>query len=237
MREIIQSIILLVQKFEYPNLSRKSVEGRRLYSTPTGHRVPSVTTILEATKSEEKKAALQNWRKNVGVVKAKQITEEAANHGTSMHKKLEQYLKGELKPPGTNPIQQVTHKMAELVIAKGLVNVSEAWGLEAALYYEGLYAGTTDCCGIWKGNESIIDFKQSNKIKKEAWIEDYYVQLAAYALAHNRMFDTKIKTGVVMMCVRSEPPQYLEFDLTGAKFAKYETMWWDKVEQYYRANG
>jgi ATP-dependent exoDNAse (exonuclease V) beta subunit len=227
---------LLIQKFDYPNLSRKSVEGRRLYATPTGHRVPSVTTILEATKSEEKKAALNNWRKNVGAIKAKQITEEAANHGTSMHKKLEQYMKGELLPPGTNPIQQVTHKMAELVISKGLVNVSEAWGLEAALYYEGLYAGTTDCCGIWKGHEAIIDFKQSNKVKKEAWIEDYYVQLAAYALAHNRMFDTKIKTGVVMMCVRSEPPQYLEFDLTGTKFAKYEDMWWNKVEQYYKEN-
>jgi hypothetical protein len=227
---------LLTHKFDYPKLSRNSVEGRRLYSTPTGHRVPSVTTILDATKSEEKKQALANWRNKVGHANAQQIVTEAANHGTSMHKKLEQYLNGELKPPGSNPIQQITHAMAELVINKGLVNVNEAWGLEAALYYEGLYAGTTDCCGIWKGNEAIIDFKQSNKVKKREWIEDYFVQLAAYALAHNRMFGTNIKTGVVMMCVRSDPPQYLEFDLKGSEFAKYENQWWDKVEQYYSQN-
>lgn len=224
---------LLVQKFNYPKLSRNSVEGRRLYKTPDGRSLPSVTTILDATKSEEKKAALNNWRKSVGEVKAKQITEEAASHGTSMHKKLELYLKGMLEPPGSNPIQQVTHRMAELVISKGLVNVNEVWGLEESLYFPELYAGSTDCVGLWKNNEAIIDFKQSNKVKKESYIDDYMIQMVAYSLAHNEMFNTKIKTGVIMMCVRSDPPEYLEFELSGEKFRKFEKQWWDRLEKYY----
>lgn len=227
---------MLVQRYDYPCLSRNSIAGRRLYCLPGGGRVPSVTTILDKTQPAEKQAALANWRKNVGVERAKQITEEAASHGTSMHKKLEQYIKGELKPPGSNHIQQITHRMAEEVINNGLVNVQEVWGNEVSLFYEGLYAGTTDAVGVWKGEPAILDFKQSNKIKKREWIEDYFIQLAAYSLAHNRMFGTDIKQGVVMMCVRMEPPKYLEFSLSKSDFTTYENKWWDRVEQYYREN-
>jgi genome maintenance exonuclease 1 len=225
---------MLIQKFEYPSLSRNTTEGRRLYCLPGGAKVPSVTTILDKTMPEEKREVLRQWRKNVGEQKAKAITEEAANHGTSMHKKLEQYIKGELKPPGTHPMQQVTHRMAEEVINKGLVNVNEVWGNEVALYYEGLYAGSTDAVGVWKGNPAILDFKQSNKPKKTEWIEDYRIQLVAYGLAHNRMFGTSIRHGINMICVRSDPPKYQEFVVTPEMWDKYEEIWWDRVKQYYQ---
>ena len=80
--------------------------------------------------------------------------------------------------------------------------MEEIWGSEITLYYPGLYAGATDLCGIYEGRESIIDFKQSNKPKRREWIEDYFVQLAAYAMAHNHVYDTKIQSGVILMSLK-----------------------------------
>jgi genome maintenance exonuclease 1 len=135
--------------------------------------------------------------------------------------------------------------MAKHVIEKGLCNVNEIWGVEVPLYYPGLYAGTTDGCGLHLNDQSIIDYKQTNKPKREEWIEDYYLQLTAYALAHNRVHGTTINKGVVLMCVSPkmnekleviEEPQYQEFILKPEDFAYWEAKWWDRVEQYYKQN-
>lgn len=237
---------LIIPKFTYTPLSRDSVEGKRLYSCPDGSRVPSVTTILDKTKSPEKLEALLKWKKAVGEEKAQQIVTEAANRGTRMHKFLEDYLLiGSMKPAGSNPYSQISHAMANEVVKHAFPHVDEFWGSEVGLYYEGLYAGTTDCCGVWKGAEAILDFKQTNKPKKKEWIEDYFYQLVAYAHAHNKVYGTNIKTGVILMCAQPktnakleiiEPPQYQEFILEGAEFDYYANKWWDKVEEYYTAH-
>lgn len=154
-------------KFDYHLLTREQVDGKRLYATPDGNRVPSVTTILDKTKPAESRIALANWRKSVGEVKAQQITTEAANRGTRMHTYLENYVKtGEIKDKGTNPFGWASHAMAEVVIENGLKNVDEFWGVEVPLYFPGIYAGTTDCCGLHNNQQSILDFKQTNKPKK-----------------------------------------------------------------------
>lgn len=230
-------------KFPYHDLSRTSEEGQRLYLTPDGKKVPSVTTILSATQPEEKKAALQNWRKAVGVERAQQITTEAANRGTRMHTYLEHYVKtGEMKDKGSNPYGWASHAMAETVIRDGLKNVDEFWGVEIPLYFPSLYAGTTDCVGIHQGDESIIDFKQTNKPKKQEWIEDYYLQLVAYSLAHNEVYKTNIRKGVVLMCVKPDTdemgrpisdPVYQEFVLDPKDFDYWEQQWWRRLELYY----
>lgn len=230
-------------KFPYHELSRTSEEGQRLYQTPDGKKVPSVTTILAATQPEEKKQALNNWRKRVGTEKAQQITTEAANRGTRMHTYLEHYVKtGEMKDKGSNPWGWASHAMAETVIRDGLKHVDEYWGVEIPLYFPSLYAGTTDCVGIHSGAESIIDFKQTNKPKKEDWIQDYYLQLVAYALAHNEVYGTNIRKGVVLMCVKPDTdlmgnlvtdPQYQEFTLNPEDFDRWEQEWWKRLEQYY----
>jgi genome maintenance exonuclease 1 len=192
-------------KFDYKPLSRVSEDGRRLYATPDGKRLPSVTTVLDRTKPEEKKQALNEWRKRVGVENAQKITTEAANRGTRMHTYLEDYIKqGQLKERGSNPFGWASHAMAQTVIEDGLKNVNEIWGVEIPLYFPSLYAGTTDGCGLHLNEESILDYKQTNKPKKEEWIEDYYLQLTAYALAHNEVYGTNIRKGVVLMCVK--PP-------------------------------
>ena len=223
---------MLVEKIEYKTIDRKQVDGKRLYETPTGHAVPSVTTILSATKPEEDRLALENWRKAVGWRKAQAITTEAANRGTRMHKYLENFvLDGELAVPGSNPYAQQANKMAQEIVNKGMKHVEEVWGVEVPLYFPQIYAGTTDCAGVYLGAESIIDFKQTNKPKTEERVQDYYIQLAAYGEAHNEVYGTNIKQGVVLMC--SKDFEFQSFIIKGAKYDRYRKEWWKRVEQYY----
>ena len=223
---------MITNKYNYEPMQRVEVDGKRRYLTPDGEKLPSVTTILDATKSEESKQALNNWRKRVGFQKAQEITTEAAGRGTRMHKWLENYIKtGETGDPGSNPYSVQSHMMANSIIKLGLVNCNEFWGTEVALYYPQIYAGTTDLCGIHNGSEAIMDHKQTNKPKKREWIDDYFVQLAAYANAHNEVHGTNIRKGVIFMCDPSG--LYQEFIIEGDEFDSYTNLWFKRVEQYY----
>ena len=233
----------MIEKFNYYKLSRTNINGKRHYCTPTGDPVPSVTTILDKTKPEEKRQALANWKKRVGEAKAQQITTEAASRGTRMHTYLENFVKdGVLKEAGSNPYSWASRAMAQTVIDQGLCNVDEYWGIEVPLYFPDIYAGTTDCVGVHKGKQAILDFKQSNKPKKEEWIEDYKLQLCAYAEAHNEVYGTNISKGVVLMAVKPDTddmgnvksdPVYQEFVIEGADFEYWRQQWWKRVEEYY----
>jgi genome maintenance exonuclease 1 len=227
-------------KFKYEAMKRVDTPEGRRYSTPDGEKLPSVTTILDATKSEESKQALANWRKRVGTVQAQAITTEAAGRGTRMHKFIEDYIKtGILTESGSNPYSIQAQKMARAIINQGLSKCNEYWGVEVPLYFPKVYAGTTDLCGMHDGDEAIMDHKQSNKPKKREWIDDYFVQLAAYANAHNEVYGTKIRKGVIFMCVKPSEsdtesvPLYQEFILEGPEFDKYSNMWFERVEKYY----
>lgn len=219
-------------KFNYVKIDRETINGSRKYATPDGEKLPSVTTILDATKSEESKKALMEWRNRVGHKRAQEITTEAAGRGTRMHKFIEDYIKtGTLNEPGSNPYSIQSHNMAKSIIEQGLCKVSEAWGVEVPLYFPKVYAGTTDLCGIHDGQEAIMDHKQSNKVKKREWIEDYFVQSAAYATAHNELHGTNIRKGVIFMCTADN--QYLEFIVEGAEFDSYVDIWFRKLDEYY----
>jgi len=219
-------------KYIYQPMQRVEVEGKRRYLTPDGEKLPSVTTVLDATKSEESKQALANWRKRVGTAQAQAITTEAAGRGTRMHKWLENYVKtGETGDPGSNPYSVQSHTMAHSIIKQGLVNCNEFWGTEVPLYFPKVYAGTTDLCGVHDGSEAIMDHKQTNKPKKREWIDDYFVQLAAYANAHNEVHGTKIRKGVIFMC--DPNAVYQEFIIEGTEFDKYTNMWFTRLEKYY----
>lgn len=227
---------LLKPKFTYSPLTRDESTGKRLYATPDGFKVPSVTTILDKTKPEESRIALANWRKAVGEAKAQAITTEAANRGTRMHKFLEDYIKGiPLNESITNPYAQQSQKMAKIVIAEGLKHVNEVWGSEVPLYFPELYAGTTDCVGVHQGDEAILDFKQTNKPKKREHIDDYFIQLTAYAMAHNEVHGTNIRKGVILMC--SKDYEYQEFVLEPKDFDYWTERWCQRVEEYYKLNG
>lgn len=231
----------ITNKYPYTQLNKVNVDGSRRYVTPDGFKVPSVTTILDATKSEETKQALENWRKRVGHKKAQEITTEAAGRGTRMHKWIEDFIKEDKRgEPGSNPYSQQSHLMATQIIENGLSKCNEFWGTEVSLYFPEVYAGTTDLVGVHDGAEAIMDHKQSNKLKKREWIEDYFVQTAAYALAHNEVYGTNIRKGVIFMCVKPElvdglwaNPQYLEFIIEGNEFDYYTDLWYRRLEQYY----
>jgi genome maintenance exonuclease 1 len=233
---------MIIQRYDYTPLNRTTIEGKRHYALPDGSKVPSVTTILDKTKPQEKREALAKWKAAVGEAKAQQIVTEAANRGTRMHAYLEQFvLSGDMKELPTNPFAHPSWFMAAEVILKGLQHVDEFWGVEVPLYYSGLYAGTTDCLGVWKGRPAILDFKQTNKPKKREWIEDYFLQLAAYAQAHNHTYGTNIRDGVILMAVQPKQlpdgtfstPEYLEFEVSGDEFDHWTNEWTKRVELYY----
>jgi len=218
------------KKFEYPASIRTSIEGKRHYEI-TGQKLPSVTTILSATQSPEKKAKLEEWKNRVGTQQADRIRDVSAMRGTAMHTYLEGYILGQNHLDLTS-IGQEAGKMANVVIQSGLKDLEEVWGSEVTLYYPGLYAGATDVVGIYDGKESIIDFKQTNKPKQREWIGDYFVQLAAYAMAHNHVYGTKIQNGVILMC--SKDCFFQKFEVSDKEFKGYMHEFLRRVDEYYK---
>ena len=234
---------MITVRFNYATMTRETVNGQRLYATHDGKKLPSVTTILDRTKPAEKRLALENWKRRVGHERAQQITTEAANRGTRMHTYLEHWIiNGTHRERGSNPFSWASHAMADTVICEGLCRVNEFWGTEVPLYFPSIYAGTTDCVGIHEGQAAIMDFKQTNKPKREEWIDDYKLQLAAYAEAHNEIYKTDICRGVILMCVKPaeddqgnfNKPEYQEFVIDGVEFEHWRSQWWKRVEQYYQ---
>ena len=219
-----------IERIQYKNCTQINdpVTRKRVYLTPDGLKTPSVTTILSATKDM---THLNEWKKRVGVENAQRITTEAAGVGTAMHKNLECFLAGVERQPGNNPVHVKANAMADQIIKNGLSKVNEVWAMEQSLYFPGLYSGTTDLIGVYDGEPAIMDHKQTNKPKKAEWIEDYYLQLVAYMLAHNEVYGTNIKRGVVFMCSRGDDGMklggetYQQFDLLPKDYNKYEDMW------------
>jgi|TARA_R110000803_G_scaffold193690_1_gene256668 genome maintenance exonuclease 1 len=222
----------LNKKYIYPKTIREAINGKRHYNINDGkYKLPSVTTILSATQDPEKTASLDAWRLKMGEDNATRIVEESAARGTAMHKILEKYILEEGYLDET-VVGKQAHNMAIRVIEQGLSNISEYYGTECTLYYPGLYAGQTDLVALHKNELAIVDFKQTNKPKRREWIEDYCIQLAAYAMAHNYVYKTNIAKGVVMMC--SKDNYYQEFVIEGKEFQKYMHKFLEKVDQYYK---
>lgn len=219
--------MLLNPIYIYEKLKRVETNGSRLYQTPTGN-VASVTTILDSTKD---KTHLIEWRKRVGDAEANRISKEAAGLGTLMHTHLENYVLGQPRPAGTNTVQQMATAMADTMINEAFPFIDEVWGIEASLYYPGLYAGTTDMVGVHQGKPAIIDHKTTNKPKKREWIEDYFLQICAYALAHNEVHGTDIKKGVINIIDREAKLQ--SFVIEGNEFDLYASKWAERVDKFY----
>ena len=217
-------------KFNYPKSSRSIVNGSRHYVLD-GSNLPSVTTIISATKSEEDKAALAAWKERVGQKEAERIKNEASSRGSSMHSYIEQFLLGKFNLDLLEE-ENRSKKMAEEIIDNGIKNkLTEIWGAEATLYYPGKYAGTADCIGVYEGKESILDFKQSNKPKREEYIEDFFLQLGAYSLAHNTVYNSRITQGVILLCTVDR--LFQEFKIEGNELINFQNKFLERVEQFF----
>ncbi len=217
-------------KFVYPKSTRSTVEGQRHYDLGEA-KLPSVTTILSATQPEEKRKSLEEWRKRVGADEAARIVDNSATRGTAMHTIIQSFIEGQYHLDLTN-VGRNAHNMAQTIIDKGLDNkITEYYGIEATLYYPDLYAGATDLIAVHEGRDSIIDFKQTNRLKKREWIQDYFMQLAAYGMAHDYVYGTKIEKGIIMMCTPENV--YQEFIIEGLEYRRYKHDFLRRVDQYY----
>jgi len=224
-------VSLLKEKYEYPTLKRVTAKsGQRQYTGDDNNPVPSVTTILSATGD---KSGLIAWRKRVGEQEATRISSEAAGLGTKVHNAIEKYILGEdYEIKGNNVISEMAKPMVNNMITEGVSKVDEIWGVEVGLIAKGLFAGTSDCIGVYEGKPTIIDFKTARKIKKREWIEDYFMQGCAYAIAHNEMFDTDISRVTIFMIDREG--DFKEFTIEGDEFEEYTKKWLLRLEDYYK---
>jgi len=216
-------------KFNYPKSSRSIENGMRKYLFDN-EKLPSVTSILQATKSDEDKAALENWKQRVGHKEANKIKTEASNRGTSMHSYIEDFLRGRINESFFESNEQYKN-MAKEIIDKGIKGkLEEIFGMEATLYYPEKYAGTADLVGIYQGKEAIIDFKQANKPKKVHYIQDYFLQLGAYTLAHNFVYKTNITSGVILLCTVDN--LFQDFKIEGAELLMYQNLFLGRVKKF-----
>ena len=216
------------ERFDYINGKQITdpVTGKRLYEI-SNYRLPSVTTILGATKNQD---FIKKWKDKVGEVEADRIKNHSASRGTAMHKFLESYVEG-VGYDDLTEIGQEARPMADKVIEKGLQNVSEYYGSEVTLFYPGLYAGSTDLVCSHNGMETIVDFKQSNRPKREEWIEDYYMQIAAYAMAHDYVYKSQIKQGVIMVC--TPDLYYQEFKVEGHELRAWKHEFLKRLDMFH----
>ena len=220
-------------KFNYPKSSRSIENGMRKYLFDD-RKLPSVTSILQLTKSDEDKAALENWKQRVGHKEANKIKTEASSRGTSMHSYIEDFLKGRINESFFESNEQYKN-MAKEIINKGIKGkLEEIFGIETTLRYPEKYAGTADLVGVYQGKEAIIDFKQANKPKKVDYIQDYFLQLGAYTLAHDVVHRTKMKAGIILLCTKDN--LFQEFKIEGAELEMYQNLFMGRVKKFYEMN-
>ena len=213
-------------KYNYVSGTRVDDHGTRTYDV-NGYRLPSVTTILGATKDQQ---FLKDWKAKVGEAEAERIKNISSSRGTAMHKFLEHYILG----TGYNDLTELGQKaktMAEKIIDVGLAPVEEWYGSEVTLYYPGLYAGSTDLVCLHNGKETVVDFKQSNRPKREEWIDDYKMQIAAYAMAHDYVHKSNIEQGVIMVC--TPDLYYQEFKVSGPDLRSWKHRFLKRLDMYY----
>ena len=214
------------KKYNYSDGKQIEEHGSRIYDV-AGYRLPSVTTILGKPKDQ---TFLKDWKAKIGEQEAERIKNLSSVRGTAMHKHLESYIQ-EIGYEDLTDTGKQAKSMSDKIIEIGLAPVDEYYGSEVTMYYPGLYAGQTDLVCIHNGEDAIVDFKQANKPKKKEWIEDYYLQIAAYAMAHDYVHKSTIKKGVIMVC--TPDLYYQEFVVEGAELRQYKHKFLKRLDMYH----
>ena len=216
-------------KYSYPNLERVEKNEMRFYKDSNNDLVPSVTTVLDSTGD---KSGITQWRRKVGPAQADAIVQESTLIGSAVHEAIENFLLGKSWNDFTEDRNGFLAKsISSKFISSCLNGIDEVWGLESGLILDGLYAGTADCIGVYKGLPAIIDFKTAKKLKRKDWIEDYFLQCSAYANAHNVMFETSISNLVILMVDRDL--LFKEFHIKKDEFSLYTDKWKKRLIKFH----
>lgn len=219
---------MIVSKYNYPSIRRVQTTNGRYYAHENDDAVPSVTTILDKTGD---KSALIAWRERVGEEEANRISQTSTAIGTKVHGAVERHILGEeWNTFGSSYMNQTAKTMAASMIDNGFDKIDELYGVEVGIIAKGLYAGTSDAIGLYENREAIIDFKTSKKIKKKEWITDYFLQGCAYALAHNEMFGSDIKTVAILMVDRDG--EFADFVIEDDEFEHYSQLWGNRLTSF-----
>lgn len=220
-------------KFKFLEIPRVTMEsGERYYVCPKyGTALPSATTIL--SKFSDKKQMLIEWERAVGSKKADQIRTEAATLGSLVHTNVEKHIAGETRPGGSHFLRKQAYIMADQIIEKALPDIDEFYGMEVALAFPGLYAGTCDLIANFKGHMTICDHKSARKMRERSSISDYFLQLVAYGAAFNETHGTNINHGVIFMVSRDL--KFETFELLPHEWKIRTEEFFDKVERYYES--
>jgi len=188
-----------------PTLSRKTIEGKRMYLTEDGRKYPSVTTVLGARNAK----AIHEWRKRVGEKKANAISSRASARGTKIHGFCESYLCNESVPyEELNLIEKdMWYEFTPI-----LDRINNIHHIESFLYSDHLrMAGQVDCIAEFDGKLTIIDFKTAAKPKYKSQIKHYFAQCAAYAIMYEERTGIPVNRIAVLISVQGEQPQvYIE---------------------------
>ena len=220
-------------RFNYPRTVRSLEDGIRKYDI-NNEKLPSVTSVLSATKSQEELASLELWRQRVGAINANKIKKEASTRGSALHAYVEDWLRGRINDSFFESAEQYK-SMANQIIKNGIKGrLTEIWGVECNLYYPQKFGGQADIIGIYDNVETIIDLKQANKPKKESFIQDYFLQVAAYSLAHNFVYKTNISQGVILMCTVDN--FYQEFKIQNDVLEMYQNLFLGRLKKFYELN-
>ena len=227
----------IIQKFNYPKFEAITFPtGGRVYTTPQGDRVPSVTTILGKMLPKD---GILKWREDVGEEEADRIFYEAGRIGTTMHDMLEGYVSNYRSgrpdiPPQSEEDKEAKY-LADNIRRYALLDLTEVWGIEEALYYDKIYAGRTDLIGVYKRKSAIIDYKNARRLKEPEWIEGYKLQIAAYNMCHRYMFNEDVETGIILIAIRQPCKTPIQqVILKKDELAHYEEKWVELVAQYYQ---
>ena len=213
-------------KYNYVHATRTELHGSRTYDI-LGLRLPSVTTILARTKDQ---SYIRRWKEKVGEQEAERIKNHSSKRGTAMHKFLEKHVAGD----GYEDLTEIgiqAKPMAQKIIEIGFTPITEYYGNEVTLYYLGLYAGATDLVCRHNDLDTIVDFKQANRPKQKEWIEDYFLQVAAYAMAHDHLFESEIRQAIIMVC--TPDLYYQEFKIQGTELRDWKHKFLKRLDQYY----
>ena len=213
-------------KYNYHQGTRITDHGTRVYNI-AGYKLPSVTTILAQTKD---KTYLNDWRNKIGNEEADRIFNLSSKRGTAMHKFLEKHIQGTGYEDLTD-IGVQAKPMAQKIIEVGFTPIEHYFGCEVMLHYPGLYAGSTDLVCEHNGLETIADFKQSKKPKREEWIDDYKLQIAAYAMAHDYVYGSQIRQGIIMVC--TPDCYYQEFKFQDGELRRWKHEFLKRLDSYY----